>query len=142
MSRNHEARMPEPIPQSRERVAMEFVRAQFQPSEVSASCDELGTYICHDPDLWRKEVEGNILKSRGLATQEIVLASRVLYFGKNQVLWECNERRACETFLGGIPLYSGLIFSFARSVLASGRKQRPLLLQSRVSKPEQNLSRA
>jgi hypothetical protein len=122
MSSNHEARIPEPIPQSQERVAMEFVRAQFQLSEVGTSCDELGTYICHDPDLWRK-VEGNILKSRGWATQEIVLASRVLYFGKNQVLWECNERRACETFLGGIPIDSGLIFPFAGSVLVCERKQ-------------------
>jgi hypothetical protein len=128
MSSNHEARIPEPIPQSQERVAMEFVRAQFQLSEVGTSCDELGTYICHDPDLWRK-VEGNILKSRGWATQEIVLASRVLYFGKNQVFWECNKRRACETFPGGIPRHSGIKLSTslppAGGLVAYGIDTRP-----------------
>jgi len=39
-----------------------------------------------------------------------------------------------------IPLDSGLIFSFARSVLVSGREQRPLSPELRVSKPEQSLS--
>jgi len=101
----------EPIPQSQVRVTTEFLRAQIQPSEDVSSCDELGTYICHDPELWEKEVERHILKSRGWVTQEITLASRVLHFGKNQVFWECNERRACEIFPGGTPKHSAIKIS-------------------------------
>lgn len=40
-----------------------------------------------------------------------------------------------------IPVDSGLIFSFAGSVLVFGREQLPLLPELKVSDPEQSLSK-
>jgi hypothetical protein len=52
--------------------------------------------------------------------------------------------RSCSTIqyfcFDKIPIDSGLIFSFAGSVLVSSREQRPLLPELRVSGPEQSLS--
>lgn len=33
-----------------------------------------------------------------------MLASRILYFGSEQLLWECREHSVCESFPGGLPL--------------------------------------
>ena len=38
------------------------------------------------------------LSARGWILQEEVLAARTVYFGARQVLWNCMEARACETY--------------------------------------------
>lgn len=37
------------------------------------------------------------LRSRGWAVQEYLLPARTLHFTSTQVVWECNENKACET---------------------------------------------
>jgi hypothetical protein len=46
-------------------------------------------YYMYDLDHWDHEVQYGPLHARGWVYQEVLLAPRVLYFGANQVLWEC-----------------------------------------------------
>lgn len=46
---------------------------------------------------WVKDFEGQPLLSRAWVLQERILSTRNLYFGKNQVFWECFETNCCET---------------------------------------------
>ena len=49
-----------------------------------------------------KAIHSSPLSKRAWAFQERLLSPRVLHFGENQMLWECNELSACETCPGGI----------------------------------------
>lgn len=44
------------------------------------------------------------LVKRAWDVQEGLLARRVLHFGRDQLLWECQEKSACEVFPKKIPL--------------------------------------
>lgn len=52
---------------------------------------------------WETQLMHGGLHERGWVFQECFLAPRVLYFAKNQVLWECSETHGCEAFPEGIP---------------------------------------
>ena len=54
---------------------------------------------------WNREIFDGPLHNRGWVFQERFLASRVLYFGKRQVLWECFSEHKCEGFPQGIPAH-------------------------------------
>ena len=54
-------------------------------------------------DFWSDSVQHAPLTRRAWVLQERLLAPRVLHFGKRQLLWECNELRACEVYPRGIP---------------------------------------
>ena len=47
---------------------------------------------------WRLEVDNAMINLRGWVIQERLLAKRILYFGKNQLFWECQELRAYEQY--------------------------------------------
>ena len=53
-------------------------------------------------DLWSDSVQHAPLSRRAWVLQERLLAPRVLHFGKRQLLWECNELRACEVYPAGM----------------------------------------
>lgn len=61
-------------------------------------------------DLWETEIRRAPLNQRAWVVQERLLAPRTLYFGKNQLFWECRELHACEVLPNGIPsqLVSGI----------------------------------
>lgn len=61
-------------------------------------------------DLWEMEVRRAPLNQRAWVLQERLLAPRTLYFGKNQLFWECRKLHACELLPNGIPseLVSGI----------------------------------
>jgi hypothetical protein len=61
-----------------------------------------GAYICID-DFWQNEIVNAPLNQRAWVFQERSLASRVLNFGTQQLLWECMEVQACESFQAGLP---------------------------------------
>ena len=44
------------------------------------------------------------LAKRAWFVQERLLSRRVIHFGSRQILWECHETDACETFPNGIPM--------------------------------------
>jgi hypothetical protein len=52
---------------------------------------------------WYENVVTAPLNRRGWVLQERHLAPRILYYGKQQLFWECSELRACESNPGGIP---------------------------------------
>ncbi|KAK8053568.1 hypothetical protein PG996_012869 [Apiospora saccharicola] len=62
-----------------------------------------GVYYAVPPGIWDKEVMETPLNSRAWVCQERYLAPRNLIFGKTQLLWECHDCSACETFPGGLP---------------------------------------
>ena len=53
-------------------------------------------------DFWSVSVQHAPLTHRAWVLQERLLAPRVLHFGKRQLLWECNELRACEYYPRGM----------------------------------------
>lgn len=63
-------------------------------------------YYTFDKSYWDRQIFDGPLHNRGWVFQERLLAPRVLYFGKNQVLWECLTDHKCEGFPKGIPLHS------------------------------------
>lgn len=51
---------------------------------------------------WKSEMEFPPLASRGWALQERFLSKRILHFGPNLILWECQETRATEIDPAGL----------------------------------------
>lgn len=60
-------------------------------------------YEARSNDFWRTELERAPLVLRAWVLQKRLLASRVVHFGARQVLWECLELEACETYPTGLP---------------------------------------
>ncbi|KAF6233270.1 hypothetical protein HO173_008561 [Letharia columbiana] len=56
---------------------------------------------------WRMELERAPLLQRAWVLQERLLAPRVIHFGARQVLWECLEVEACQTYPDGLPFEYG-----------------------------------
>jgi hypothetical protein len=50
----------------------------------------------YDSNHWDHEIQYGPLHARGWVYQEVLLAPRVLFFGANQVLWECLTRQISE----------------------------------------------
>ena len=59
-------------------------------------------YQCAYTHFWSDSVQYAPLTRRAWVLQERLLAPRVLHFGKRQLLWECNELRACELWPAGM----------------------------------------
>ena len=55
-------------------------------------------------DFWYDRINQAPLNKRGWVMQERWLSPRVLHYGRDQILWECNELEACETYPGGLPM--------------------------------------
>jgi len=58
---------------------------------------------CVDEDLWLNNIGLSPLLKRGWVLQETTLAPRNLYFGKNEMFWECSCLQACESWPSGLP---------------------------------------
>lgn len=56
------------------------------------------TYNIVDLNFWRGNMMDAPLNRRAWVVQERLLARRLLHFGRTQLLWECHELDACETF--------------------------------------------
>ena len=54
-------------------------------------------------DFWSDSVHHAPLTHRAWVLQERLLSPRILHFGKRQLLWECNQLRACEFHPKGVP---------------------------------------
>ena len=61
-----------------------------------------GLFALIDPDFWYNHVMSSPLLKRAWVQQEVILAPRVLHFGQSQLLWNCCELKACETFPKGL----------------------------------------
>lgn len=73
---------------------------------VMVDCrDEKGVdrLFCMEPLFyWDDQVTEKALNRRAWVIQERILAPRILHFGRSQLLWECCELYASETFPDGI----------------------------------------
>lgn len=78
-------------------------------------------------DFWSDSVQHAPLTRRAWVVQERLLAPRVLHFGKRQLLWECNEFRACEVYPRGMPPLGPLEIFHSDSDKFLKESFRPLL---------------
>ena len=75
-------------------------------------------------DVWSDSVRNAPLPRRAWVLQECLLAPRVLHFGRKQLLWECNELRACEVYprrmhYGSSPKHGGYIHHYLKNSFAA-----------------------
>ncbi|KAH8808826.1 heterokaryon incompatibility protein-domain-containing protein [Xylogone sp. PMI_703] len=84
------------------------------------------TYTIIDKALWNRNVGNAPLNCRAWVLQERVLSPRVLHFGKDQLLWECREKDACETFPEGFPSFINTFDSRFKGVdlMSDGKRLR------------------
>ena len=54
-------------------------------------------------DFWKVNVSEAPLNRCAWVLQERILSSRVIHFGANQILWDCNSFECCESFPDGFP---------------------------------------
>lgn len=95
----------------------------FQPCTMKSEWDNRNnrTWEIIHPRFWDTRMNQAPLNRRGWVMQERWLSPRVLHYGRDQLLWECSELDACETYPDGLP--KPLRNSF------SGFKLGPELLQ-------------
>ena len=56
-----------------------------------------------DMCFWASHIDQAPLSRRGWVVQERWLSPRILHYGRHQILWECSELSACETYESGLP---------------------------------------
>jgi hypothetical protein len=54
-------------------------------------------------DVLYSDITLSPLAQRAWVYQERLLSQRIIHFGSRQILWECNQLEACETFPKGVP---------------------------------------
>jgi hypothetical protein len=68
----------------------ESLKPPYLSASVFSNCPNTPhDHYVYDRNHWKHEVQYGPLHKRGWVYQEILLATRVLFFGANQVLWEC-----------------------------------------------------
>ncbi|CAN9173535.1 unnamed protein product [Alternaria alternata] len=73
-----------------------------------ADLDESRTHIqcdIHNYFFWSHNIPSCIINKRAWVVQERLLAPRVLCFGHSQLLWECMEHDASESYPNGLPTF-------------------------------------
>ncbi|KAF2651002.1 HET-domain-containing protein, partial [Lophiostoma macrostomum CBS 122681] len=101
------------------------VRTSYPPKPLAVRLDLqlgddsfTGSYHLEDPNFWSTRVILSALSKRGWVVQERFFSPRILHFSYDQVIWECQELKASETFPdGAIPEYQtyGPEFAFRHS---------------------------
>jgi hypothetical protein len=74
-----------------------------------ANLDENREHILcdiHNYFFWMHNIFQCIINKRAWVVQERLLAPRILYFGHSQLLWECMEHDASESYPDGLPTFT------------------------------------
>lgn len=87
------------VPKKTERTEPLIVSTDIRLKDHSLT----GTYVLISGMLWSSRVDTAPLNRRAWVLQERFFSPRILHFGKDQLLWECQEQQACEMFPGGLP---------------------------------------
>ena len=76
-----------------------------QPCTIKSEWDNQNnkTWEIISSNFWDSRTNRAQLNQRGWVMQERWLSPRVLHYGRDQLLWECGELDACETYPGGLP---------------------------------------
>ena len=72
-------------------------------TDHSKGLDINSSYTIYPKKFWHDELSNAVLLTRGWVLQERVLCPRMLHFSTNQLLWECLEHDASESYPGGRP---------------------------------------
>jgi len=88
----------------KERDIEEILPARIEAHETDTA-DHAGRhfYTVFAKEYWKHQLDSSSLHSRGWVFQECLLAPRILYFGRHQVLWQCHAVTKCEAFPACIP---------------------------------------
>ncbi|RGP77970.1 heterokaryon incompatibility [Fusarium longipes] len=80
---------------------LDFIR----PGKIQSSLfsNKPRTFYIYDKTYWNRQIFYGPLHNRGWVFQERFLSPSVLYFAKDQLLWECRTNHRCEVFPQGIP---------------------------------------
>jgi hypothetical protein len=76
------------------------------PKGVTIETGEVisGTFNMHTTlDIWSANMEHAPLLTRAWVAQERILAPRIIHATREQLIWECNEMTACDSFPEGFP---------------------------------------
>lgn len=76
------------------------------PAAVSAFLysnqnDEKGVYAHLDPSFYAMSMNDGFLSKRGWVLQERILSPRTVFFGKEEIYWECSDMTASESYPWG-----------------------------------------
>ncbi|RMZ92289.1 hypothetical protein DV736_g462, partial [Chaetothyriales sp. CBS 134916] len=63
----------------------------------------LDTHVIGYDDFWCNSLLDTTLHTRAWVLQERLLSPRTIYFGQEQIFWECRFEMACEAYPKGIP---------------------------------------
>ena len=77
----------------------------LQPCTIKSEWDNRNnrTWKIIHSRFWDTHMNQAPLNRRGWVMQERWLSPRVLHYGRDQLLWECRELDACETYPDGLP---------------------------------------
>ena len=89
--------------------------------EVTGNDIVPGTYYCLRSTIWQDLVDRSPIARRAWILQERCLAKRTLHFTRNEILWECQECSASESFPDGLAPALGASEKVA-SVLSFNKK--------------------
>ena len=100
-----------------------------QQGKNKAKTELKGSFVVtgNSEDWWENHIKETPLAKRGWVFQEFLLARRTVYFGFNQILFECSQHRCCETFPNGLPKH---LQYTADMFMESNRLKKPLGWQS------------
>ena len=73
-----------------------------EPIKFCVSKKTLEYRTIFDRNEMERAIYDSPLSKRAWALQERLLSPRVLHFGENQMIWDCNEMSACEACPGGV----------------------------------------
>jgi Heterokaryon incompatibility protein (HET) len=73
------------------------------PPRIKIHWENNKDYLIIARELWNDCIVKAPLSRRAWVLQETLLAPHVLYFGREQIFWECQGKVACETYPTGMP---------------------------------------
>lgn len=95
------------------------------------------TRYARDRGSWQSNIDSYNINSRGWIMQERLLSPRILYYTKDQIIWECNEGLASESLPDILPRTSEEASLFNRLIHNSSSddtEQSPALSNDDIRK--------
>jgi hypothetical protein len=80
--------------------------SRVEPCLIESSTfkeDSIGHHVVAYDDFWSINLRNAPLHQRGWVLQERLLSPRTIHFGSEQMFWECDHHKACESYPRGIP---------------------------------------
>jgi len=83
----------------------------------SSTPTKMKKYVIHRAfNEWKDDIENAMLNQRAWVFQERAMSPRTLYFGRNQIYWECSSSRASEAWPSLRLLLTGLKYVYHSNI--------------------------